>query len=154
MRAIKMAALGLLLLPVAEFVAFVLVAHAIGFVAALLLLILISLSGIHVLRQAGSGGVSELRTAGGYARISTVNLDGGGAARALGGILMVIPGFITGVLGIIVVFRPSRQWLLAALAHLLPTGERRAEPRTIDLDPDEWQRLPSPRQPRRSRRSA
>jgi UPF0716 protein FxsA len=153
MRAIKMAALGLLLLPVAEFVAFVLVAHAIGFVAALLLLILVSLSGIHVLRQAGIGAVSELRTATGYARISTVNLDGGGAARALGGILMVIPGFITGLLGIMVVFRPSRQWLLAALAHLMPTGQRRAEPQTIDLDPDEWQRLPSPR-PRRSRRNA
>ncbi len=153
MRAIKMAALGLLLLPVAEFVAFVLVAHAIGFVAALLLLILVSLSGIHVLRQAGSGGVSELRTTTGYARISTVNLDGGGAARALGGILMVIPGFITGLLGIMVVFRPSRQWLLAALAHLMPAGQRRAEPQTIDLDPDEWQRLPSPR-PRRSRRNA
>ena len=154
MRAIKMTALGLLLLPIAEIVAFVLVAHAIGFVAALLLLILLSLSGIHVLRQAGSGAVSELRTATGYARVSTVNLDGGGAARALGGILMVIPGFITGVLGIMVVFRPSRQWLFAAIAHLFPSGPRQAEPQTIDLDPDEWQRLPSPRQPRRSRRSA
>ena len=46
MRAIKLTALGLFLLPIAEIVAFVLVTHAIGFVAALLLLILLSLSGI------------------------------------------------------------------------------------------------------------
>ena len=82
MRPIKMIALGLLLLPLAELAAFVLVAGSVGFAAAFLLLILVSFMGIMVLRQTGSGAVTRLRTAAGNAKITAVNLDGTGLASA------------------------------------------------------------------------
>ncbi len=152
MRPIKMIVLGLFLLPLAEIAVFALVAGFVGFPSAFLLLILASLAGILVLRQTGGGAVTRLRTAAGNAQFTSVSLDGTGLATALGGILLVIPGFITGLLGFLVMLRPTRQWLLSGIGRLLWSGNRQPGPQTIDLEPDEWQRLPSPKLPPRKRR--
>jgi len=152
MRPIKMIALGLLLLPLAELAAFALVARSVGFAAAFLLLILASFMGIVVLRRTGSGAVTRLRTAAGNAKMTAVNLDGTDLASALGGILLVIPGFITGTLGLMVMFRPTRQWLMSGFGRLFSSNRRPSGPPIIDLEPDQWQRLPSPKLPPRKRR--
>jgi UPF0716 protein FxsA len=152
MHPVKMIALGLLVLPVAELAAFILVASVVGFAAAFVLLVLVSFIGLLVLRQVGGGAVSRLRTAAGNATVAGVSLDGTGMAAGIGGILLVIPGFITGVLGAMVVFPASRRWLLATFRRAVSAGRRSAGPEVVDLAPDEWQPLPNPKLPPRKRR--
>jgi UPF0716 protein FxsA len=155
MRPVKMVVLGVLLLPLAEVAAFVLVASITGLGAAFMLLILASLAGIFVLRSVGGrGAVTRLRAAAGRVEISEVNLDGRGIATGLGGILLLIPGFITGLLGLAVIFPQTRQWLLTGFRHLLFASARQPTgPPVIDLEPEEWRHLPSPKLPPRKRRS-
>jgi UPF0716 protein FxsA len=152
MRPVKMIALGLLALPVAELAAFILVASVVGFTAAFVLLVLVSFIGLMVLRRVGSGAVNRLRTAAGNATVAGVSLDGTGMATGLGGILLVIPGFITGALGAMVVFPASRRWLVGTLRRVVSADRRPAGPRVVDLAPDEWQPLPNPKLPPRQRR--
>jgi UPF0716 protein FxsA len=150
MHPLKGIALGLLGLPMAEIAAFVVVACLIGTAAAVVLLVLVSFAGVLVLRQVGSGAIARLRAT--NAPIAGVTLDGTGMAAALGGILLVIPGFITGLLGTMVVFPVSRGWLLSAFRRLVSNDRRRAGPQIVDLAPHEWQALPNPKLPPRKRR--
>jgi UPF0716 protein FxsA len=152
MRPLKRIALGLLLLPTAEIAAFVAVASFTGLGTAVVLLVLTSIAGVLVLRRLGENAVARLRAATGGIEMTSVNLEGSQAATALGGILLVIPGFITGVLGALVIFPTTRKWLAAAFARLLATPRPQSEPPVIDLEPDQWQRLPSPKLPRRRRK--
>jgi UPF0716 protein FxsA len=152
MHPLKMIALGLLVLPVAELAAFILVVVLVGFSTAFILLILVSLAGLLMLRQVGSGAVTRLRTAAGHAEVTGLTLDGTGMAAALGAILLVIPGFITGLLGAMVVFPLSRRWLLTALRRLFSDRRRPAGPQIVDLTPGEWQPLPNPQLPPRKHR--
>ena len=125
MQLVKWIATGLLVLPLAELAAFIVIASLVGFTTALGLVILISLLGVLVLRHTGGGAVTRLCTAAGRSEIRGVALDGPGAGTALGGILMVIPGFITGVLGLLMVMPATRVWLAgndAALFHAATPG--------------------------------
>ena len=153
MHPVKMIALGLLMLPLAEVAAFILVAAMVGFSIAFVLLILVSFTGLLVLRQIGGRAVTRLRTAAGNAEAARVTLDGTGMATALGGILLVIPGFITGLLGAMVMFPVSRRWMLTILGRLFSADRQPNGPQIIDLTPNEWQPLPNPKLPPRKRRS-
>ena len=148
MRSVKLIALAVLLLPLAEIAAFVLVASVTGLGIALALLILVSLAGVIVLRSLGRGAVTQLRAAG-RVEMSAVNLNGEGIATGLGGILMVIPGFITGLLGLAVIVPQTRRWLLAGLGRWLSAGPQPAGPRVVDLGPEDWRDLPNPKLPPR-----
>jgi UPF0716 protein FxsA len=113
---------------------------------------LISFFGVLVLRHAGAGQVTRLRTASG-GELRSIALGGGSAGTALGGILLVIPGFVTGVLGFLMIVPATRDWLVqTALRHLLDRPHK-PPPGTIDLAPEEWQSLPDPEAPRRRRRT-
>jgi UPF0716 protein FxsA len=153
MHPLKMIALGLLVLPAAEIAAFMFLAILIGFWATFGLLILISLAGMLILRRVGSGAVTRLQTAAGKAKVTGVTLDSAGMATTLGGIFLVIPGFITGLLGAMVIFPMSRHWILTGLQRLISADRRSTGPQIIDLAPDEWQPLPEPKLPPRKRRS-
>jgi UPF0716 protein FxsA len=152
MQLVKWIATGLLVLPVAELAAFILVASQVGFTTALGLMILISLAGVLVLRHAGGGAVTRLRMAAGRGAVRGVALDGPGAGAAVGGILMVIPGFITGVLGLLMVLPATREWLTETTLRHFTQRPRTPPPGTIDLAPDEWRQLPDPELPPRRRR--
>jgi UPF0716 protein FxsA len=139
MHPIKTIAVGLLAWPAAEIVAFFCVAAAVGFVNALLLIVLMSVAGFLVLRHF-SGGTGKIEMAGGgFIAASTWN--GPGLAPGLGGILLLIPGFLTGALGIAVLFPVSRRWLLGSL-RMFATRTRPSRDDVIDLAPDEWRPLP------------
>ena len=142
MRPFKMIAIGLLAWPVAEIAAFIFVATFVGVPTALLLMILVSIAGLLILRHFG-GGVTRLRRSAGHARIAGVNLGGTG----MGGILLVIPGFITGLLGVLTLFPVSRRWLLAGCRRLFAASRQTAGPEIIDLAPNEWRPLPGPKPP-------
>ena len=85
----KRIALGLLLLPVAEVAAFLLVAWAIGVLPALALMILTSLAGAAVLRRAGRGQIAQARAT--LRASSGGSPVGAGVLLGLAGILLVLP---------------------------------------------------------------
>jgi UPF0716 protein FxsA len=144
MRLIKLVAIGLLAWPAAEIVAFIAVAAAVGFTNALFLILLMSLAGVVVLRHF-SGEVARFRTAGGAGVAATLGRSG--IAPSVGGILLLIPGFVTSVLGVMILLPICRRWLLAGCRALSAGGRRAADPEVIDLAPDEWHSLPGPKLP-------
>jgi UPF0716 protein FxsA len=69
---------------------------------------------------------------------------------ALGGILLLLPGFITDLAGACLLLGPVRRWLGATIGRAI---ERR-RPRTgarpvIDLRADEWRPVADPEPPKR-----
>jgi len=152
MHPVKMIAVGMLAWPVAEITVFMLVAALLGAWTAFVLLILVSFAGLLVLRQVGGGVVSQWRATAGATAGAGATLDGSGMASGIGGILLLIPGFITGMLGAMMVFPASRGWLLVGCRRLYSGGRRAAAPEIVDLKPDEWQSLPHPKFPPSRRR--
>jgi UPF0716 protein FxsA len=145
MRLIKLIAIALLAWPAAEIVAFVGVSAAVGFTNAVVLLLLMSFAGLFVLRHF-SGDVTRLRSEA-AAGMAAARLGRPGMAPHLGGILLFIPGFVSSLVGLIVLFPVSRRWLLAGCRRMVETGRRPAALNVIDLAPDEWRPLPGPRLP-------
>jgi UPF0716 protein FxsA len=148
MHPLKAVAIGILAWPAAEIVAFFCVTAVVGFANALLLVILMSVAGLLVLRH--FGGVRRVQTAdGGFVAASA--WSGPGYAPGLGGVLLLIPGFLTSVLAVLILFPLSRRWLAAGVGRLFAAGQgqRRtaADPGVIDLAPDEWRQLPGTKLP-------
>ncbi len=143
MHPVKAIALGALAWPAAEIVAFFCVAAAVGFANAILLIVLMSLAGLFILRHFGSG-TRRVQTAdGGFMAASAWS---GGLAPGLGGLLLLIPGFLASAVGIVILFPVSRRWLLTAFQRLA-TARRPADPDVIDLAPNEWRPLPGEKLP-------
>lgn len=145
MRLIKLVAMALLAWPAVEIVAFILVAAAVGFANAMFLILLMSFAGLFVLRHF-SGDIARFRAAGGI-EIAATTLGRPGLAPSFGGILLLIPGFVTSALALMILLPISRRWLLVACQRLLAAGQRPADPEVIDLAPNEWRSLPSPKLP-------
>lgn len=149
MSLVKWAIFGLLMLPFVEIAVFVAVALQLGFLAALALMILTSLAGMAVIRNAGAGDVARVRTAFGERTISRVELDGRGFLTVLGGFLLVLPGFVTDVLGallLLLLLLPTQNFIRAALRRALARAERdTSRPGVVDLAPDQWRRVPEER---------
>ena len=137
MNVAKWLLLGVLTLPFAELAAFAAVAVAIGLLWALVLVVGTSLVGAMILRRAGGSHVERVRVAMADGKASSLRADGTGAGTLLAGFLLVIPGFITDALGVLL--------LLGSLAATLRRGPRRASPAAVvDLEPDQWERVPDP----------
>ncbi len=134
----KWIAIGLVALPVAEFVAFIVVATLIGVGAALALMILTSLAGAMVLRHVGRSGIAQFRVAVAERDVT----EGPGLGAALGGILLILPGFITDVVGALLLLPWVRRWLGATFrrARSVP-GERPGRAGVVDLAPSEWRQV-------------
>jgi UPF0716 protein FxsA len=148
MSLVKWAIFGLLMLPFVEIAVFVAVAVKLGFLAALALMILTSLAGMAVLRSTGNSDITRVRTAFGDRTIRHTELNGAGIFRALGGFLLLVPGFVTDVLGALLLFPPTQHLLRAALRRAVsgaaaPKGTTaKGTPGVVDLEPDQWQRVP------------
>ena len=106
--------LALIGVPVVEVFVFIEVGRAIGWLLAVVLLVGTSVVGLRLVRVQGrsaiervSRAVSERRAPAGAA------VDG--ALGFLGGVLLVVPGFVTDVLGALLIVRPTRtltrRWL-------------------------------------------
>jgi UPF0716 protein FxsA len=97
----------LVLVPVVEVLAFVAVGDAIGWPAAAALLIATSLIGIPLLRIQGRSALRRVSLAMSERRApGTAALDG--ALGFLGCILLVVPGFLTDALGVLLLAAPTR----------------------------------------------
>jgi UPF0716 protein FxsA len=138
----------LLLLPAAEIAAFLLVVWAVGFLPALGLMILTSVAGALVLRRAGRGQIAHL---GGSMRrrgIAGLAAEQGSVMFAVGGILLLLPGFITDLVGAGLLIGPIRRRLGAAIGRVVQVPRATAgAPAVIDLAPDEWRSVPDRERP-------
>ncbi|WP_203911250.1 FxsA family protein [Rhizocola hellebori] len=108
MRKLRWVPLGALLLGAAEFVALWAVAQLVGLPVAVIGLIALSLLGGLLVRQQGLRGWRKLRTAtnSGNPAGDEVLLSVTGLFAAL---LLMIPGYLTGLLGLLILIPPVRR---------------------------------------------
>ena len=126
----------------AEVVVFALVAERIGFGDTLLLTLASSLFGAAILRRQGTSALARLR------ELSGQNLAGEGALvdgmlGGLGALLLILPGFISDLVGLVLIAPSGRQWLMRRLGvnALVPARRPNTGSETIDLGADDWTRL-------------
>lgn len=115
-----------------ELLVFYLVAKLVGILLAILLIVLSMLVGGTLMRWQGLDVLRRAREK--YQRGETLETAGiESAAVVLGGVLMVIPGFVTTVLGLILLLPfcriPLVKWLLSK-----STPRSRGQGRTIDSE--------------------
>ena len=138
--------LALIAWPVLEVFVFIEVGLAIGWLPAIVLLVGTSLLGTQVLRIQGRAAIERVSAAVAARRApGRAALDG--VLGFLGGVLLVLPGFVTDALGALLVLPPTRalvgRWVsrryvdrmigfAAAAARFTPGG--RAQPRPADVD--------------------
>ena len=98
---------ALVAVPLIELVVFVLLGRVIGFGWAVVALVATSVAGMLLLRAEGLRALADLRDAAAAGRRPGRELADGGLV-VLGGLLLVFPGLVTSVLGLLLVLRPTR----------------------------------------------
>ncbi len=146
MSFLKWIAVSVLLLPVMELAAFIAVAVAIGFDVALGLIVLGSVCGLMLLRHGGGGHVARIRTALNGRSFSALETDGPGGLVLLAGILLIIPGFITDAVALVLLAYPAVRSIAVTLGLRQPPV-RRSPDGVLDLEPEQWRRVPDTRLP-------
>jgi UPF0716 protein FxsA len=101
--------LAVLVLAIVEIAAFVLIAQAIGAGWALLAVLALSVCGMLALAREGRRGWRRVREAAqGGAPVGRQAADG--IAGAIGAFLLFLPGFVTGVIGLLLLLPPIRHF--------------------------------------------
>jgi UPF0716 protein FxsA len=122
--------IGLLVLPLVELFVIIKVAEAIGALLTVVLLVGTSFVGGAIVRRAGARAWESLRSAtatGGAPPRDVVD----GAIMLLGGVLLVIPGFVTDAIGLLLVLPFTRRlarWAVAGFVLRRVRVLRRAGP--------------------------
>jgi UPF0716 protein FxsA len=146
MNVAKYLLFAVLALPFLELAAFIAVAQALGLLWALTLIAAGSFAGAMVLRHAGGNHIARMRVAMGDGGMSVLQADNAGVATLFAGILLLIPGFITDALGLLLLIAPLRRALAALIGlNAAPPGDDGV----VDLDPEQWHQVPDPVLPRR-----
>jgi len=150
MSLVKWLFIGLIALPAAELLAFVIVASLIGWLRAAALFVGTSVVGVLLLRKSGRADLARFRAAFAERGVRAVHLETPGVAAIIGGILLTFPGFITDALGAALFVPIIRRWTTARLATLARDRRQgRRDDRVIDLEPGEWRQIPDQRRRRR-----
>ena len=121
-RALTTAAVVVLAVPIVEIAVAVLLAYRIGVDTTLALVLLGCLGGLWVLRWAGAGARRELRRlrGAGAGGASTVGQDAGEAGLKIGaGFLLLFPGLVTDVAGLLLLVPQVRGLVARRLGHRL-----------------------------------
>ena len=138
---VKWIVTAILLLPLAEIVAFIVVAAIVGLGWAFLLMLATTLAGVLVLRRAGRGGIARFRVAVADTDVAGIQANTSGFLTVLAGLLLFLPGFLTDLVGAALLIGPVRRWC----GRTFRLWVRRRNPgdrSTIDLAPGEWQQVP------------
>jgi UPF0716 protein FxsA len=115
-----------------EIIVFFLVVQAIGLFGAIGVAVLTSLLGASMIRRVGADALRALREAlNGLEPREGGLLDG--ALSALGGVLLLLPGFVSDAVGLALAAPSFRQWLMHRF-----NGKRPTRTQIIDLSPQEW----------------
>ena len=131
----------LLALPFMELVVFIAVASSIGFLWALTLVVATSMAGAMVLRHAGGSHIARMRVAVGTNNFTSLQADGPGTLTLLAGILLLIPGFITDALGLLLLLAPLRRAQAAQFGLRAPPAQPDG---VVDLGREQWHQVPDP----------
>jgi UPF0716 family protein affecting phage T7 exclusion len=134
---VKWVIIGVLLLPLAEIVAFLIVAAVIGGIWALLLMLATSLAGVMVLRRAGRARIARLRVAVADSDNTWIEANTGGSLKVLAGVLLFLPGFLTDLMGLALLIGPVRR-SFGGLFRRWVSRRTQADRLVIDLAPSEW----------------
>jgi UPF0716 protein FxsA len=141
--------------PVVEVFVFIEVGHAIGWLLSVVLLLGTSVLGTRLLRIQGRSAIERVSLAVSEQRApARAAIDG--ALGFLGGVLLAVPGFLTDVLGALLMFPPTRnltrRWIsrhyagrtmsFIATAGRFASGDRGRRPAdvestAVDDDPDQ-----------------
>ena len=100
-------ALVFIVLPLVEIYVAVQVSHVIGALNTVGLLLLISIAGVWLTKFAGFGVISRIRQQLAAGRTPTNELIDGGLVLAAG-VLLVVPGFVTCAMGLLLLFPLTR----------------------------------------------
>jgi UPF0716 protein FxsA len=141
MSLVKWGFIGLFLLPLAELAAFAAVALAIGWFWAVCLFLATSIAGLAILRRSGRSDIDRFRDAFRRDGIAAIHLESPGLGPMLGGILLLFPGFITDVVGLLLLVPPVRRKLRKFIARSREAHRRQREPSVVDLTPKEWRQV-------------
>jgi UPF0716 protein FxsA len=137
MHILRRIALFLLILPLLEVIVFALVATSIGFWNAILLAVVTSVAGGLLLRAAGQPRMRQFQNslAGGF----EVSSGATGLFTVLAGFLLLLPGFLTDFVAILLLIPAVRRLFGVAIARSMrkPDGPP-AAPGVVDLEPGEW----------------
>ncbi|WGV15180.1 FxsA family protein [Fuscovulum ytuae] len=106
----------LLMWPLIEIALFVVVGGAIGLWWTLLIVVGTGIGGVVLLRRLGLSNATRLR--GEMARMrDPVGAVGDGILKALAALLLILPGFLTDALGLLLLFSPVRSALISAASR-------------------------------------
>jgi UPF0716 protein FxsA len=97
--------------PLAEIAIFILVGEAIGVFATLALIVISSALGLVMLRDAGI--VTALKLSRQTANPATILAEGG--SRIMAGLLLLLPGFLSDLAALAILFPPVRAFLLGRM---------------------------------------
>jgi UPF0716 protein FxsA len=138
---VKWIIIAILLLPVAEIAVFILVAAIIGLTWALALMLVTTLAGVLVLRRAGRGQIARFRVAVADTDSTWIETDNAGFLTVLAGLLLFLPGFLTDLIGAVLLIAPLRRRCGAAFRRWVRSRDQ-GDRSVIDLAPEEWQQVP------------
>jgi UPF0716 protein FxsA len=134
----KLILFGLLGLVMAEVAVFLIIAWVFGSFAAVFALLATSALGMLVLARMGrrfAGRLADLLSQRGLGAAGTRS---GGLLTTVGGLLLVLPGFITDCVGLLLLVPAVQQRLI----DRAPTGRPRPTKRVLELDRSQWRDLP------------
>jgi UPF0716 protein FxsA len=135
--------LAVLAAPLLELVAFIAVAVGIGIIPAILALVGLSLFGTMLLRGM-TRPVARLRVELDRQTVAGFDLRDGDMTRIAAAILLIIPGFITGALGLLLLV-PAVRRLLGWMLRRSLRAAAPADPAVVDLPPEDWRAVPEER---------
>ncbi|MBN9362275.1 MULTISPECIES: FxsA family protein [unclassified Devosia] len=139
-----------LLLPLIEIACFVVIGNAIGLWPTLAGVVLSALLGALVIRTRGLSLLNELRSTVGSGELPARSIADA-MMVGLAGLLLLLPGYFSDLIGILLLIPPVRSALYAFLRSRVTVvttssgpapgpgfTQRRVDDGTIDLDSDEW----------------
>ncbi|MBN9242550.1 MAG: membrane protein FxsA [Mesorhizobium sp.] len=139
-----------LALPLMEIAGFVIVGRQIGALAVVGLVLASAIAGSLLLRHQGFGVMARARAEIEAGRDPSRQLAHG-AMIVLAAILLIVPGFLTDIVGLLLFLPPVRdlawKYLKNRITVVSGFGMRRSRERTIDLDAEEFSRKPDPESP-------
>lgn len=155
--------LAIIALPLIEIALFVVIGGAIGLGPTLAFVLASFLLGGWVIRSQGERARNELRKAAAGAASGAPGVDptgplARGAASVLAGVLLMVPGFLTSALGLVLMIPAVPEMILRALASRVTvagfgvsgTGYARPRPAEDDILEGEFHEVPSSQLPRRN----
>ncbi len=133
--------LSLILLPLIEIAVFIEVGSAIGVLPTIALTVLTAIAGTAMLRHQGLALLMKMRSELDAGRVPGEELTHG-ALIVVASILLLIPGFVTDVVGLLLfvpaVRRAIGHFVIRRADVVIVSGTRRRSGRVVDLDAEDW----------------